>query len=114
MTRADAAKNPPGSEEDGTSYNLSRLIRISTAASVVSGLFLVLRFLGLAWALYTLYRAITPWGVYTSDTIQPITPALLVATFFILQCFGFSIVMRTIGEAIFVIRDIEENTRRQA
>ena len=111
MTTASPVEHSPGSEKDGTSYNLPRLVRISTTASIVSGLFLLLGVLGLAWALYTLYRAITPWGMYTGDTIQAITPAILIAAFFILQCFGFSTVMRAIAEAIFVIRDIEENTR---
>jgi hypothetical protein len=88
-------------------------MRISTTASIVSGSFLVLGVIGLAWALYTVYRALTPWGVYTVDTIKAVTPVILIAVFLVLQCFAFSTLMRAISEAVFVIRDIEENTRTQ-
>ena len=114
MASTHLPEQSPRPEDDGSSYSLPRLIRISTTASLISGLFLVLGIIGLAWVLYTLYRAVTPWGPYTGDTIQAITPAILIAAFFILQCFGFSTLMRAIAEAIFVIIDIEENTRSQA
>ena len=111
MAPTPSPHQAPHSEENDTSYSLPRIIQISTTATVVSALFLTVGILGLAWALYTLYRAVTPWGSYSGDTLQALAPVILIAAFFVLLCFAFSTLMRAIAEAIFVITDIEENTR---
>jgi hypothetical protein len=100
---------PDASSEDGTSYNVSRLIRVSTSAAVLSWLFAILGLVGLAWALYSLYTMVTGWGPY--DTAAESLPSFLVIAFLLLQCFFFSIISRAVSESMFILRDIEENTR---
>jgi hypothetical protein len=98
-------------ENNGASYSFTRLLRVTSNASLLSGFFILLGFLGVAWALFTLYKALTPWGAYASDTIQAIAPVILLVSLLILQCFAFAVLMQAIAEGLFIIRDIEENTR---
>ena len=109
-----ATSTPPqpavAPEGDGASYNLARLLRVSASASLVSWLFAIVGLLGLAWGIYTFYKAYVPWG--PRDSIAEMAPAVLIVAFLVLQCFFFSTLMRAVSESVFVIRDIEENTRQ--
>ena len=109
MTSTSQLAKPDSSPEDGTSYNLGRVMRISGSATALSWLFGLIGLLGLAWAAYSLYSTIKGWGPY--DTVTDSLVQYLVIAFLLFQCFFFSVLSRAVSESLFILRDIEENTR---
>ena len=110
MTTASVPPQPKSAPEaDGASYNLGRLLRVSANATLISWLFAIVGVLGSAWGIFALYTTYIPWG--PRDSIAEMAPGVLIVAFFVLQCFFFSVLMRAVAESVFVIRDIEENTR---
>ena len=110
MTPTASPPAPPSEPgNNGTSYSESRILRISGAASLLSWFFAILGVFALIWGLYLLSDKIVNWASY--DTVFSIVLPILLAAFLTLQCFFFSTIMRAISEGIFMLRDIEENTR---
>jgi hypothetical protein len=95
--------------EADTSYDLSRIIRASAAASLVGRLFAILGGVSLALGIYGGYEVVA-----NRDTFGPpafIVSLLLTSLFMILVCFAFSIALWAVSEGLMILRDIEENTR---
>jgi hypothetical protein len=112
MTTSTPFKSDAPPEVDGSSYDLPRLLRISSHANILSWIFAIVGWVGVAWGLYTLYNAYIPWG--RGDSIPEMVIAVLIVSFLILQCFFFSLLSRAVAEGLFAIRDIEDNTRTRA
>ena len=109
MTEPSTAQPEPARRPDETSHDLRRVIRVSGGASLLSSLFALLGFLGLAFALYGLYNTFADWRPH--DSLAELGVISLFVSFLLLVCFSSSLAMRAVSEAILLLRDIEENAR---
>ena len=92
-----------------TSYEPSRLIRISSNATLLSWLFLLIALLSLALALYLAVDAVVNWSPHAN--VAGFLVAALPVAFLIQLCVSCAICMGALSEGLFLLRDIEENTR---
>jgi uncharacterized membrane protein YccC len=74
------------------------LRRTSFFATVLSDLFAVIGFLAIALAIYALYGAFANTDPYRNWDDLAVT--FLVISFFILMCFGWSVILRAISHAL--------------
>lgn len=111
MADSSIPRGTPGSEVDHTSYELSKIIRISGHASLLSWLFATVGVLGLGLAAYGLFNTIAHWQPY--DSVTEVARFSLFISFLLLICFGSSVTMRALAEGLLLLRDIEENARRR-
>ena len=110
MTTSSTPEHTPAPSPVETSYDLPRILRVSGNASLLSWLFTLLGVLGLALGLYGLYNTFSDWRPY--DSLAELAVISLMVSFLLLVCFGSSVLMRAVSEAILILRDIEENARR--
>ncbi len=109
MTELTGREVAPDAGENGTTYDLSKVVRISAHASLLSWLFALLGALGLPLAAYGLVNTIANWRPH--DQVTDLAVFSLIVSFLLLVCFASSVTMRAVSEGILLLRDIEENAR---
>lgn len=112
MERQPGIEGRTNTVEYETSYDLARLIRVSSAASLIAWFFALVGAIGVALAIYWAYLAVDVIGL--SSGLVSFAMGFVGILFMLLLCFASSIVMRAVSEGVMVLRDIEENTRPRA
>jgi len=112
MAREAHTESQGANDGNDASYDLSRLIRVSSAASLIAWFFALVGAIGLALAIYWAYLAVEAFD--PSSRLVGFATGFVVVVFMLLLCFGSSIMMRAVSEGLMVLRDIEENTRALA
>src|SRR3990170_7718163 len=109
MAREAHTESQGANDGNDASYDLSRLIRVSSAASLIAWFFALVGAIGLALVIYWAYLAVDVIGL--SSGLVSFAMGFVGILFMLLLCFASSIVMRAVSEGVVVLRDIEENTR---
>jgi hypothetical protein len=111
MADVSSPRGEPDLGSENTSYDLSKVIRISAHASLLSWLFAGVGVIGLAFAAYGLFTTIAHWEPY--DQVTEVILFSLIISFLLLVCFGSSVMMRAIAEGLLLLRDVEESARER-
>jgi hypothetical protein len=107
-TDQQSAGNEEISEEADTYYDKQHMLRIASYAKNLAVLVAILFGLILIWGVVSLYSAVFS----TSSTAPSGFFSLSVVLASVIYCGFFWIVLQLIGEGVYILMDIEENTRQ--
>jgi hypothetical protein len=107
-TDQQTAANEEISEEADTYYDKQNMLRIASYAKNLAVLVAILFGLILIWGVISLFLAVFS----TSSTAPSVFVPLSVVVASVIYCGFFWIVLQLIGEGVYILMDIEENTRQ--
>jgi hypothetical protein len=97
-------------QEEITYFDPKRLLRICSICDAISNLFLVLAVLLFIYGLWLFIQSVVAMGSLGSFAIQAL-PLVLLFGFFTLLSLFFWMFLRAISEGLFLLMDIQDNTR---
>ena len=94
--------------DEDTSYDVVKIIRISSFASSLAWSFIVLASIIILFGAYSLFKEFLQWP--NSWRVTDYITVILAASFIILLCLFFAVQLLVASERTFILMDIQENT----
>jgi hypothetical protein len=100
----------PIEHEVTTYFDPKRMLKICSLCDAVSILFLILAVLLFTYGIWLLIHCVASVGSLYVFVVQNI-PVALLFVFFTLLCLFFWVFLRALSEGLFILMDIQDNTR---